>query len=164
VLTCGESSPGDPVLPVERTLFSFESGTEGFAPINADPGGSVAQTTAFHTDGAHGLHVTVPSSGNWFGTALSTPLDLTGTSRLKFDVKTAAAGTSGEISVQVGPDKTWCQGGLWAWTNPQSSRTVTEEFEQIGCPAGVTLDLSQVWAVNVFLNGTDVVIDNIRAE
>jgi alpha-galactosidase len=164
VLTCGDAGPDDPVRPVEQTLFSFESGTDGFAPANADPGGSVAQSTAFHTDGAYGLEVTVPSSGNWFGTSVAEPLDLTGKTTFKFDVKTAAMGTSGEIALQVGPDSAWCQGGLWSWTNPNSSRTVAEKVSAIGYPAGVTLDLSQVHAVWVFINGTGAVVDNIRAE
>jgi alpha-galactosidase len=164
VLTCGDAGPDDPILPVERTLFSFESGTDGFAPANADPGGSVAQSTAFHTDGAHSLEITVPTSGNWFGTTPAQPFDISGATQIKYDVKTAAAGTSGEIALQVGESGTWCQGGLWSWTNPNSSRTVTEKVSAIGCPAGVTLDLSQVRAVWVFVNGTGVQVDNIRAE
>jgi alpha-galactosidase len=41
---------------------------------------------------------------------------------------------------------------------------VKETFSQLGCPAGVTLDPSQIRAVWIFLNGGDVFIDNIRAE
>ncbi|HLL65833.1 MAG TPA: NPCBM/NEW2 domain-containing protein [Micromonosporaceae bacterium] len=164
ILTCGPSTPNDPVLPVERTLFSFESGTEGWSFANADPGGSVEHSTGFHTDGAHGLRVITTASGNWFGRALTEPLDLTGTSMLKYDVRTGANGTSGEIAVQVGPEGSWCQGGLWTWTNANSSRTITEEVSHISCPTGVTLDLSQVRGVWVFVNGLDVQIDNVRAE
>jgi alpha-galactosidase len=54
---------------------------------------------------------------------------------------------------------------MWTWTNPGASRTVTRGFSQISCPAGVTLDTSQIRAVWVFLNGGgDAYIDNIRAE
>jgi alpha-galactosidase len=163
VLTCGDAGPTDAVQPAERALFSFESGTEDWVFANPE-GGSVTQSTAFHTEGEHGLQVLTPTTGNWFGKALAEPLDLTGTGRLKFDVKTGATGTTGEIAIQVGADWSWCQGGLWAWTNPNSSRTITEDVEAIECPAGVTLDLSQVRAVWVFLNGGDVYIDNVRAE
>ena len=162
VITCGAAGP---IQPAERTLFSFESGTDGFTIANADGGGSVEQTAAFHTDGSSGLLVHAPVNGNWFGRTLSEPIDLTGTSELKVDIKSAAAGTSGEIAVQVGPDSSWCQGSLWTWTNPVSSRTIARAFSQLSCPAGVSLDTSQIRAVWVFLNGGgDVVIDNVRAE
>jgi alpha-galactosidase len=165
VLTCGGAGPGDPIQPVDRTLFSFESGTDGFTIANAGGGGSVEPVTAFHTDGDHGLLVHTPVNGNWFGLNLATPLDLTGTSMLKFDMKAAGTGSVGEFAIQVGPDFSWCQGGQWTWTNPNSSRTVTRGFNQISCPAGVTLDRSQIRGVWVFLNGGgDVSIDNIRAE
>ncbi|GIF26281.1 alpha-galactosidase [Actinoplanes tereljensis] len=162
VLTCGE--PG-PVQPAERTLFSFEGGTDGFGIANAGGGGSVEPATAFHTDGTAGLLVHTPVNGNWFGKALDAPLDLTGFSHLKFDMRVETAGSVGEIAVQVGDAFTWCQGGQWTWTNPGGSRTVSRSFGDISCPAGVTLDPADIRAVWVFLNtGGDVSIDNIRAE
>jgi alpha-galactosidase len=165
VLTCGGATTDDPIRPTERTLFSFESGTEEWTIANQGDGGTVAQTTAFHTDGTHGLEVFTPAGGNWYGRNLAAPLDLTGTSRLKFDVRTTtASGTTGEVAIQVGPDYAWCQGSIWAWTNPGSSRTITAEFASLGCPGGVTLDLSQIRSVWVFLNGGNVFIDNVRAE
>jgi alpha-galactosidase len=167
ILTCGSGTATDPVLPAEHPLFSFESGTESFTIANPNDGGTSARSSAFHTQGDHGLEVFAPTNGNWFGLALPAPLDLTGTSMLKFDVQTTGAtGTTGEIALQVGPgdSPSWCQGGLWAWTNPSSSRTVVEKIGDIGCPAGVTLDLSQVRGVWIFLNGADVFVDNIRAE
>ena len=166
ILTCGDSTPSDPVQPAEQTLFSFESGTEDFTIANPNDGGTVAQSTAFHTHGDHGLEVATPVSGNWFGKPLAEPADLTGKSMLKFDVKAGpTAGTTGEIAVQIGPDWTWCQGGRWAWTNPGSSRTIAEKFSEIECGGGVELDPSQIRAVWVFLNTGGVVhIDNIRAE
>lgn len=165
VLTCGDVSDDSPVLPESRTLFSFESGTEGFTIANPGDGGSVSQTPLFHTEGANGLKVATPVAGNWFGRALDTPLDLTGATMLKFDLKAGQVGTVGEIAVQVGEGMSWCQGGLWTWTNPGASKTVTERFEQIGCPVGVTLDPGDIRAVWVFLNtGGEVLIDNIRAE
>jgi alpha-galactosidase len=165
VLSCGGAGPTDPIQPVARTLFSFESGTDGFTIANPDSGGSVEPTSAFHTDGAGGLLVHTPVNGNWFGRNLAEPLDLSGTSMLKFDLSAAAVGTVGEFAIQVGSDFSWCQGGLWTWTNPDASRTITRTFSQISCPAGVTLDLTQIRAVWIFLNtGGDVSIDNVRAE
>ncbi|MFF5292745.1 NEW3 domain-containing protein [Paractinoplanes globisporus] len=165
VLTCGSAGPGDPVLPSSRTLFSFESGTDGFGIANADGGGSVEQSPAFATDGSAGLLVHTPVNGNWFGPALPSPFDLSGAHALKFDMRTSGLGSVGEFAVQVGDAYTWCQGGQWTWTNPGGSRTVTRSFDEIGCPAGVTLDPADIRAVWVFLNtGGDVWIDNIRAE
>jgi alpha-galactosidase len=166
VLTCGDAAPTDPVLPAERTLVSFEAGTEDWTIANPGDGGTVTWSTAFHTDGAHGLAARTPLSGNWFGRALPAPLDLTGASALKFDVRAGTtAGTVGEIAVQVGPNSAWCQGGRWAWVNPGTSRTITEAIDEIECPAGVELDLSQVTAAWVFLNGGDeAFVDNFRME
>jgi alpha-galactosidase len=163
VLTCGAAGP---VLPAERTLVSFEAGTEDWTIANPGDGGTIAWSTAFHTEGDHGAAIRTPLSGNWFGRVLPEPLDLTGATALKFDVRGGTtAGTVGEIAVQVGPGMSWCQGGRWAWVNPGASRTIAEAVEEIECPAGVTLDLSQVRAVWVFLNGGDeAFVDNVRAE
>jgi len=164
VLTCGTPDPDDPVLPAERTVFSFESGDEGFTIANPADGGSVAQSPLFHTDGAYGLEAHTPSTGNWFGRVLDEPLDLGGATMLKFDVHALDTGTTGEIAVQVGDDFAWCQGGRWAWANPHTSRTIMTEFAHMTCPGGVTADPSQIRAVWLFLNGVHVYVDNVRAE
>ena len=164
-MACGNSTPTDPVSPVDRTLFSFESGTEQFTIANPDDGGTVTRSTAFHTDGEHGLEVTTPLGGNWYGTRLSESLDLTGTSMLKADVRAdQAAGTTGEIAVQTGPGLSWCQGSRWAWTDAGKARTISVTFAELDCPAGVTLDPTQINAVWIFLNGGHVYLDDIRAE
>jgi alpha-galactosidase len=164
VLACGAAGPDDPVLPAERTIFSFEEGDEGFTIANPADGGSVARSDVFHTDGDFGAEVVTPSTGNWFGRTFAEPLDLTGATMLKFDVHAADTGTVGEIAVQVGDEYTWCQGGRWAWTNPHSSRTVTAEFAHLGCPAGVTVDSARIRAIWLFFNGEHVYVDNVRAE
>jgi alpha-galactosidase len=165
VLTCGDASPTDPVLPIRQTIFSFETGTDGFTIANPGSGGTVARSPAFHTDGGYGLEVTTPVAGNWFGAPVPASLDLTGRSGLEFDVRTGDVGTSGEIAVQVGDELTWCQGGRWAWTGAHASRTVTEPFDDIECPSGTTLDVRQIRVVWVFLNTGGVVhIDDVRAE
>jgi alpha-galactosidase len=165
ILTCGDSTPTDPVQPVDRTLHSFESGTEDFTIANPGDGGTVVQSTAFRTDGDHGLEVSTPLGGNWYGARMATPFDLTGATRLKVDVRAgAAAGTTGEIAVQTGAGLSWCQGSRWAWTDAGKSRTVSVTFEELDCPAGITPDQSQIHAVWVFLNGGQVYIDDVRAE
>jgi len=165
VLSCGAAGPGDPVLPVRQTVFSFENGTDGFTVANPGTGGTVAQSTAFHTDGSSGLRVETPVPGNWFGAPVPASLDLTGRSGLAFDLRTEDVGSVGEIAVQVGDAFTWCQAGRWAWTNPHASRTITESFDDIDCPSGVTLDVSRIRVVWVFLNSGGVVhIDHVRAE
>lgn len=163
VLTCGDADPAGPVLPAERTLFSFETGTEDWTVANPETGGTVQQTAAFHTEGAYGLQVSAPAAGNWFGRVLPAPVDLAAMSELKVDVRAGVAGTTGEIAVQIGPELTWCQGGRWAWTNAGSSSTVEERFDQIECPLGVTFDPADIRAVWVFLNGSDAAVDNLRA-
>jgi hypothetical protein len=153
------------VQPAERTLFSFEDGPDGFTVANADAGGSVEPTTAFHTDGNAGLLVHTPVNGNWFGRAVDPPLDLTGTTHLKFDMRVETAGSVGEIAVQVGDAWTWCQGGQWTWSNAGGSRTISRSFDEISCPGGVVVDPAGIRAVWVYLNtGGDVSIDNLRAE
>jgi alpha-galactosidase len=165
ILTCGDSTPNDPVEPVDRTLFSFESGTDDFTIANPGDGGAVAQSPAFHTDGDHGLVVSTPLGGNWYGTRLASPLDLTGTSMLKVDVKAgSAAGTTGELAVQTGPGSSWCQGSRWAWVDTGASRTISVTFEELDCPAGVRFDPGEVHAVWVFLNGGEAYLDDVRAE
>jgi alpha-galactosidase len=157
-LTCGDSTPSDPVEPVDRTLFSFESGTDDFTIANPGDGGTVAQSATFHTDGAHGLAVTTPLGGNWCGARLAT-------SMLKVDVHAGpAAGTTGELAVQTGPGSSWCQGSRWAWVDTGTSRTISVTYAELDCPAGVTFDPGEVHAVWVFLNGGEAYLDDVRVE
>lgn len=160
-LVCGAIT--DPTI-VDQTIFSFESGTDGFTIANPDSGGTMRQSTRFHTDGEHGLDVDSPVDGNWFGRPLDPPLDLTGKTLLKYDIRTGANGTSNELALQVGPSFTWCQGGLWSWTNPSATQTVTRKLSQIACPAGQPLDLTQVRAIWVFVKDGSFTIDNLRAQ
>jgi len=160
-LRCGKSTR--PTLP-EVTIYSFESGSEGFALRDPAAGGSFVSSSAFHTDGKAGLEVTGPADGNWFGRALERPLDLRGKTRLAFDIQTGASGTSAELAVEFGPKGTWCQGGHWAWTNPSSSRTIATALSELGCPPGTPLDPAQIRGVWVFIKGGTFRIDNVRAE
>ena len=90
--------PGDPLL-----VAGFESGTDGFVPADWQANaGTVAQTAEFHTQGAAGLRITA-ADGGWFGiTPLPATLDLSGQGTVKYDLRTAAAGTSTSVAVQTG--------------------------------------------------------------
>jgi alpha-galactosidase len=160
-LRCGGSTK--PTHP-ELTIFSFESGNDGISLRSPGAGGRFAPSSAFHTDGEGGLEVSSPADGNWFGRVLDKPLDLRGKSRLAVDIQTGSSGTSAELAVQFGPSATWCQGGHWAWVNPNSSKTIATALDELGCPPGTPLDPAQIQAVWVFLKGGTFRIDNVRAE
>ncbi len=160
LLVCGDST--EPSAP-ELTLFSFEAGDEDWTVANSS-GGALASTDAFHTEGDRGLEVVAPTDGNWFGRSLTTPLDLTAFSTLKVDLQTSAEGTSGEFALQVGASSAWCQGSLWTWTNPKRTGTIKRSLNEIACPSGTTLDLSDVRGIWVFLKAGTFQIDNVRAE
>ncbi|WP_438028594.1 NPCBM/NEW2 domain-containing protein [Sorangium sp. So ce233] len=161
LLVCGGSTA--PTTP-EQTLFSFEAGTDGFGIANADTGGTVSRSALFRTDGEYGLEVVAPTDGNWYGRAMAEPLDLSAHTTFKFDVKTGETGTSGEIAIQVGEGNAWCQGGLWTWTNANSSKTIKASVSGIECPHGVPLDLTRVTGIWVYLKGGTFHIDNVRVE
>jgi alpha-galactosidase len=163
LLDCGKG-PLPKISELSTSIFSFEPGTESVTIANAGAGGSFKPSTEFHTDGKNGLEVTSPADGNWFGRSFPKPLDLTRKSMLAFDVKTGAVGTVGEFAVQFGPDKKWCQGGRWAWVNPNSTKTIKAPLKDLHCPGGAHVDPAQITAVWVFIKAATVVIDQVRAE
>ena len=143
-------------------LFSFETGTEGWGPENGQPGtGTVAQSPAFHSDGAQSLQVTT-GDGGWFGVRLApTPANLTPKTHLKFEIQTTSAGTSQNAALQLTDSWTWCEGS-WGWINPGTTATVEIDLRALNC--GVT-DVSRLQAVWVWFSGGGVFyIDGVRAE
>jgi alpha-galactosidase len=160
-IVCGGSTA--PTV-VTQTLFSFEGGTDEFTIANAGAGGTLASSPLFATDGALGLEVTSPTDGNWFGRRFAEPLNLSAFSSLRYDVKTGVIGTAGEFALEVGPGSAWCQGSQWTWTGASASKTIARSFAEIACPAGVSMDPSQIRAIWVFLKDGTFQIDNIRAE
>jgi alpha-galactosidase len=160
-IVCGASTA--PTIAVQ-TLFSFEQGVDEFTIANAGAGGTLASSPVFATDGALGLEVTSPTDGNWFGRRFAEPLDLSAFGSLRYDVKTGAIGTPGEFALEVGPDSAWCQGSSWTWTGAGASKTISRRFGDIACPAGVSLDPSQIRAIWVFLKDGTFQVDNVRAE
>jgi len=141
------------------TLFSFETGTEGWAGGSwQEAPGTVTQTTAFHTNGAYGLQI--DSANAWFGLDFPAPFDLTGKTHLKFDMQTLAAGTSTQVAIKTGPGWAWCEGGGWVWTNPGRIITVEIDLTDMSC----TPDLSDVRGMFVYFNPGTFYIDYVRAE
>lgn len=143
-------------------LFSFETGTEGWAPTNWNTtGGSTTQTTAFHTDGNYGLQIVTTGGGDWSGVYFSPPLDLTGKTNLKLDVQTISSGSSVGVAFQVGDGWTWCQTSVWPWLNAGTTATVSVDLTSLPC--GMP-DLSQVQAMYLWFHPGTLYIDFIRVE
>lgn len=145
-----------------NTLFSFESGTEGWAPASWQTGaGATAQTSDFATDGSFGLQV-VTQSGGWFGLNFPSPVDLSTKTKLLVDFQTLAAGTSSALALQVGESWDWCQ-SPFGWVNPNTTTTVEFDLLSLGCI--IAPDLSDVKAMYLWFSGNGTFnMDAVRAE
>ena len=147
----------NPQAPV--ILFSFEDGTEGWGGGNWQPNpGTVAQTTAFHTDGSYGLQV--QSNNVWFTGYLSPAADFTGKTKLMYDLKTLGSGTSISVAIQFGSSWTWCQ-SPWSWVNSNTTTTVEIDLTALGCS---NPDLSKAQAINIWFSSGEFYIDAIRIQ
>ncbi|HYD42515.1 MAG TPA: cellulase family glycosylhydrolase [Anaeromyxobacter sp.] len=140
-------------------LFSFEDGAEGWGPIHAGSG-TVAQTAAFATAGAHGLEVAV-ATGDWFGLHLPQPASFGPYTRFRVDVQTLDAGTSLNLALQLGDGWTWCQGTSWPWQNASTTARFEVDLATLDC--GIT-DFSSVRALWLFLGPGVHRIDDVRVE
>jgi mannan endo-1,4-beta-mannosidase len=142
------------------TLFSFESGTEGWHSIN-NLAATVSQSNQYATQGAASLRIDVGGSGDWFGTNLSTPLDLSAKTRLLIDLTLVGAGQGHNVALQVGSGWAWCEGPAWVNADANSSTTLEVDLTAMGCRA----DQNDVKAVWLFLgDNRTYYIDNVRAE
>lgn len=152
-----ESDPDGP-----KILHSFENDTEGFSGGN---GGTVARSSEFATDGTSSLKVTSAAGGEWFGTVYTTPLNLTKKTILEWDVY-STNGTSQQLSIQLGTEWDWCEGGGYAWANGGSTTTVSLDLTTLACNSGLAPNLADVRALNIFMGngGSPVYVDNIRAK
>lgn len=144
-----------------QMLYSFETGTEGWASANwQSNAGTTEQSTDFATDGSYGLKITA-LDGGWFGLNIPTPLDLTGKSFVKLDVQTGGVGTSMNVALQVTDSWTWCEAS-WLWINPNTTATVEVNLNTLSC--GVT-DWHSVKAIYVYTSPNGVYyLDAVRAE
>ena len=140
-------------------LFSFETGTDGWGSVGGT--GTLAQSSAFATDGTSSLEIAVTGEG-WFGGVLPAPVDLTGKTEIKLDLQTGAAQTFRKLSIQVGDGFTWCEENGGGGNTPQGTvATVTLDLTDLTCAGG---DLTKLRAVNFYLQNGTFRIDNIRAE
>jgi hypothetical protein len=144
-------------------LFSFETGTQGWASAGWQNGGVTSQSGDFHTQGVYSLKVDATADAGWFGVVYDSPIDLGGATHLKWDVD-ALDDTTQELAIQTGDSWTWCQGGQWPWLTAGTTTTMDVDLTNLDCG---TPDLSQVHAVYVYFgnggNGSSY-IDNVRAE
>jgi mannan endo-1,4-beta-mannosidase len=146
-------------------LFSFEDGTEGWDAANwqSPVPGTVAQNSAFHTDGAYSLQVNA-TNGAWFGLDLSNSFNLTGKTHFKFDIQTGATGTSQNVAFKVGDSWEWCQGN-WGYINAGTTTTVDLDLTQnYQCSSSKPLDLTKIQAIYFWFSAGTFYIDAIRAE
>ena len=151
--------PPPPPPSATVTLYSFESGVDGWGPASWDPQGTVAQSATFATDGANGLEVVTTGSG-WFGLDMPIATSFTGKTHLKFDLQTTGAGTSTNVAFKVGSGWTWCEGS-WGWVDPGVTTTVEVDLAALSCAP----DLGEVRAIFIFLNGGGTFyVDNVRVE
>ena len=107
----------NPALRGWTLLDSFESGTDGWGPLPANPpqaAGTVALSPAFHTDGSYSLQVNVTAAG-WFGVAFPSPVDLSNWPSLAVDVGTTTVGTYSAFAFQSGSSNLWCQNNSSNW-------------------------------------------------
>ena len=142
-------------------LASFETGTEGWASANwQSNAGTVEQSAEYASEGSHSLKVTT-ADGGWFGLNFSAPVNLTGKTHIKYEIKTLGAGTSLNAAIQIGANWEWCQ-GTWGWSNPNTTTTVDIDLLNISCASP---DLSQVNSIYIWFSGGGVFyLDNVRAE
>lgn len=151
----------DPGAPIP--LASFEDATlDGWAAASWQTNaGTVSQQSTFHPDGSYGLHVDAVDGG-WFGTNLTEPVDISAKTALKVEIQTgAAAGTSVDIAVQVGPAYTWCQ-GAFAWAPQGTTTTFTADLVNgFSCDVTTLTDIRAIW---VYLSPGSFDLDNVRAE
>jgi mannan endo-1,4-beta-mannosidase len=142
-------------------IASFETSTENWASAGWQANaGSVQQSSEYASQGSYSLKV-ITADGGWFGTSFGLPLNLTGKTHLKFDIKTLASGTSANAAIQIGPNWTWCQ-GPWSWINAGTTTTMDIDLINAGCASA---DLGQMNGIYVwFSGGGTFFIDNVRAE
>jgi mannan endo-1,4-beta-mannosidase len=149
----------NPAPQAPLILFSFETSTEGWAGASweADPG-TTTQSSFFHTDGSYGLQVN--SNNAWFTVLLYPPLDFTGRTKLKYDLKNIGPATSTSVAIQVGDGWTWCQ-SVWGSVNAGTETTMEIDLNNLGC---TNPDFSKVQAINIWFSTGVYYIDAVRVE
>ena len=131
------------------TLFSFETGTEGWDAGSWQSNiGTVAVSTDWAVDGSQSLKVNATADG-WFGVTLSPAQSWAGKTKLTYQVKTLDQGTSTAAVIKVGNSYLWCQGDFGVI--PAGTETMLSvDLTKMGC--GVP-DLSKVQEMYVWFSG-----------
>lgn len=147
--------------PEDAPLFSFEDGTEGWAPASWQANPGTAQTsTAFATYGTRSLEFDA-ADGGWLGLTFAPAAQFTGKTHLLMDVQTVEVGTSQAVALQLTDAWTWCQSG-WTWQNAGTIGTLDVDLTALDC--GIT-DLSDVKALYVFFSaGGTFRVDGVRLQ
>jgi mannan endo-1,4-beta-mannosidase len=141
-------------------LASFETGTEGAAPIGGS--GTVSQSSAFSTNGTFSLEINVTGEG-WFRVAaLASPVDVSQKTAVKLDLQTLGDQTYRKLSIQVGESFSWCeQNGGDGNTPANTVATISLDLTNMTCSGA---DLTKLQVINIYLQPGTFRIDNVRAE
>jgi mannan endo-1,4-beta-mannosidase len=145
--------------PNAQLLYSFETGTEGWAPGNWMPDAGVLSRTAdFHPQGAAGLHLEV-TAPHWFGVQFAEPLNLSSKSQVAYELRTGATGTSVSLAMQTGPSFTWCQSSF-PFIQPNTTTTITVDLlTDFSCGGEV---LGDIRGLLIFFSPGSYDIDDVR--
>ncbi len=146
----------DPDAPL--TLFSFETGTEGWAGTGGNP---VDQSTNHATKGSHSLEIPAGAGGDWYGLNLPQSLNVGERVILEWDLF-ADAGTSQPFVLQTGDGWAWCQMGDWSWINGGQQITKSVNLKTATCDDGSKPDYTKIKAIWIWVSGGPNFIDNVR--
>lgn len=149
----------DPDAPL--TLFSFETGTEGWSGMG---GNAVAQGTSHATKGSYSLEVLAGNGGDWYGLNLPQTLNVGERSILEWDLY-SEVGTSAVYVLQTTDSWTWCELGDWGnWINGGQQTTISVPLDQVTCGDGSKPDKSNIKAIWIWASGGPTFIDNVRVK
>jgi mannan endo-1,4-beta-mannosidase len=142
-------------------IATFETGTEGWGPGSWMPdAGTVSQTTDFHPQGAAGLHLDV-TAAHWFGLVFPQPVNLSGKTQIRYELRTGSAGTSVALAMQTGPSFTWCQSSF-PFIQPNTTTTITVDITTVfSCGTDILPDIRTLY---IFFGPGTYDIDDVRAE
>jgi mannan endo-1,4-beta-mannosidase len=138
--------------PHATVLDSFETGVEGWAAASFESPspGTVQQSTDFHTDGNFSLRVD-SNRGAWWGVAFALPVDLSGTTHIRWDVE-ALMDTTQELAIQSGDAFSFCQGPFSQFLAAGTTTTIDRDLTTLSC----TPDLTKVHAIYIFMGNGSV--------
>jgi mannan endo-1,4-beta-mannosidase len=142
-------------------LASYETGTNGAAPIGG--AGTISQSSAFATDGASSLEITVTGEG-WFRVAdlSAAPANVSQKISIRLDLQTLDNQTYRKLSIQVGDSWSWCEQSGGDGNTPQNTvATISLDLTNMTCSGA---DLTKLQAVNIYLQPGTYRIDYVRAE